>query len=42
MHRYAALKDKLVKSFVDIAKKKLRKLLNEVNLDDRRRNCSFG
>ena len=39
MHRYAALKDK---SFVDIAKKKLRKLLNEVNLDDRRRNCSFG
>ncbi|KYM89666.1 hypothetical protein ALC53_01978 [Atta colombica] len=38
MQRYAALKDKLVKSFVDIAKKKLRKLLNEVDLGDRRRS----
>ena len=32
--RYAALKDRLVKSFADSAEKKLRKLLNEVDLGD--------
>lgn len=37
--RYAALKDRLVSSFADSAEKKPRKLLNEVDLGDRR-NCS--
>ena len=36
MDRYAALKDRLVKSFADSAEKKLRRLLNEVDLGDRR------
>ena len=38
MDRYAALKDRLVKSFADSAEKKLRRLLNEVDLGDRRQS----
>ena len=34
MGRYAALKDRLVKSFADSVEKKLRRLLNEVDLGD--------
>ena len=34
--RYAALKNRLVKSFADNIEKKLHKLLNEVDLGDRR------
>lgn len=36
MDRYAVLKDRLLRSFADSADKKLRKLLNEVDLGDRR------
>ncbi|KYM99390.1 hypothetical protein ALC62_09892 [Cyphomyrmex costatus] len=34
--KYAALKNRLVNSFADSAERKLRKLLNEVDLGDRR------
>jgi len=34
MDRYAAFKDRLVKSFADSTEKKVRKLLNKVDLDD--------
>ncbi|XP_039303210.1 uncharacterized protein LOC120357244 [Solenopsis invicta] len=39
--KYHALKDRLIKSFADSAEKKLRRLLNEIDLGDRRPSQLF-